>query len=86
MAGVVSEDILVEPRSAEVFIQWKGTEVCLDFWCACGFDGHLDAMFAYQLRCTGCGRVWDMPQTVTLAEAQGDGHVPPLEPLAEESP
>lgn len=50
-----------------VFVQWKGTEVCLDFHCACGYDGHLDAAFAYGLECNACGRVYEMPHTFFVA-------------------
>lgn len=58
-----------EPR---VFIQYKGTDICFDFTCLCGFDAHYDGYFAYNIRCTHCGRFYAMPQTVTptlLAEA-----------------
>ena len=47
--------------SAEIFIQWKGTNVCLDFTCECGASGHLDGDFVYALRCGDCGREWAMP-------------------------
>lgn len=43
------------------FIQWKGTDVCLDFYCDCGTQGHFDGDFAYQLRCPACDTVWEMP-------------------------
>jgi hypothetical protein len=46
-----------------VFIQWKGTDVCFDFWCECGRPSHFDGYFAYQFRC-GCGLIWAMPFTV----------------------
>lgn len=62
------------------FIQWKGTDVCLDFTCECGAVGHFDGLFAYALRCPGCGKAWDMPHTVGLIPAQA-GHEPvDLEP------
>jgi len=51
---------------ASVFIQWKGTDVCLTFRCECGSTGHFDGSFAYQLRCGSCGRVWDMPHSFAL--------------------
>jgi hypothetical protein len=44
-----------------VFIQWKGTNVCLDFVCACGNAGHFDGDFAYVLQCAKCGTEWEMP-------------------------
>jgi hypothetical protein len=48
------------PSDPYVFIQWKGTDACLDFHCRCGAFLHFDGDFAYNLRCT-CGIVWEMP-------------------------
>jgi hypothetical protein len=50
----------------QVFVQWKNTEVCLDFRCPCGYEGHFDGMFAYGLRCARCGAEWAMPHTFGL--------------------
>jgi hypothetical protein len=57
-----------EHGTPEAFIQWKGTEVCLDFYCPCGMQSHYDGGFAYALECQSCGRVFDMPHTVQLRE------------------
>ena len=43
------------------FIQWKGTDVCMDFYCDCGVDFHIDAFFAYAIKCPSCGSIWEMP-------------------------
>lgn len=51
-----------------LFIQWKGTDACLDFHCLCGKDGHYDGLFAYGLRCSHCKRVYTLPDTLTLVE------------------
>lgn len=53
-----------------VFVQWKGTEVCLDFHCLCGKGGHFHGDFAYGLRCRFCQRVYTMPETLTLIEGE----------------
>lgn len=45
---------------ASMFIQWKGTDVCLDFRCPCGADGHVDASFTYFIHCPSCGAVYEM--------------------------
>ena len=45
---------------AEMFIQWKGTDVCLDFYCPCGVHGHYDGDFAYNVRCSACGSVFQL--------------------------
>jgi len=37
------------------WIQWKGTDVCMDIYCPhCGEHTHLDADFAYTVRCGAC--------------------------------
>lgn len=54
------------PERPNVFVQWKGTDVCLDFHCECGYDGHFDGLFCYGLRCGRCGKTWTMPHTFGL--------------------
>lgn len=52
---------------ADVFIQWKGTNVCLDFHCyKCDTFSHFDGDFAYYLRCPTCGQHYGMPSVVSL--------------------
>ena len=50
------------------WIQWKGTNACLDLWCVCGAHGHVDAWFAYAYRCAACGRHYAVGQTLKLIE------------------
>jgi hypothetical protein len=57
-----------------MFIQWKGTNVCLDFWCECGTDGHYDGDFAYHLKCPACGQVYEMGTQVIARKVDGDDH------------
>ena len=45
---------------ADMHIQWKGTNVCLDFYCPCGHYGHLDGYFAYFIQCKSCGSIYEM--------------------------
>lgn len=52
-----------ELKGTHAFIQWKGTDVCMDFHCDCGAWHHIDAFFVYAVRCT-CGQLWEMPHTV----------------------
>lgn len=49
-------------REPSVYIQYKGTDICLDFTCECGFDAHYDGYGAYVLHCTACGAFYEMPQ------------------------
>lgn len=40
------------------WIQWKGTGVCMDIYCICGHHSHIDAEFAYHVKCPKCKRVY----------------------------
>lgn len=50
-----------EHKETHAFIQWKGTDVCMDFRCDCGTEGHIDGYFVHTVKCQGCGTVWQMP-------------------------
>jgi hypothetical protein len=56
------------PEGPYAFIQWKGTDVCMDFHCPCGHMGHVDDDFAYYVRCQGCGAVYEMNWYVTARQ------------------
>lgn len=65
MSPVIPND--APPKTHHIFIQWKGTDVCLDFNCPeCGHHGHFDGYYAYALGCKGCGAIYEMPQWVSL--------------------
>ena len=55
-----------EPGST--FIQWKGTEVCMDIICPCGEGLHIDAGFAYAYRCPACQKVYRLGTEVSVIE------------------
>lgn len=57
---------------ARMFIQWKGTDVCLDFYCPCGVHGHLDGDFAYHVMCPACGQVYEMGTQVIARKVEGN--------------
>lgn len=40
------------------WVQWKGTDVCMDVNCKCGYFGHIDATFACFVKCPKCGTVY----------------------------
>jgi len=50
-----------DPEEPYAFIQWKGTDVCMDFHCECGEHNHFDGDFAYVVQCAACGQEWEMP-------------------------
>jgi hypothetical protein len=56
------------PGTPHAWIQWKGTDVCMDVNCSCGYPGHVDADFAYFYRCLGCNKVFSVGATVRLYE------------------
>ena len=59
------------PGQPHGWIQWKATEVCMDFVCSCGNSGHIDAGFVYFVRCERCGRVYRLPGYVEAVELTG---------------
>lgn len=50
------------------FIQWKGTDVCGDFYCLCGDQFHVDGEFAYAVQCPHCERRYELSSRVELRE------------------
>lgn len=54
------------------WIQWKGTRVCLDLHCSCGFFGHVDEEFFYFWRCPDCKKVWMVNGNVEFVEVFED--------------
>lgn len=52
------------------WIQWKGTEVCMDVYCKCGKMMHVDAMFVYNVECPYCGTVYMCSGFIELIEVK----------------
>jgi hypothetical protein len=50
------------------WIQWKGTEVCMDFYCVCGYHSHIDAYFTYVIQCPDCGKMFMMNGNIQAIE------------------
>ena len=50
------------------WIQWKGTDVCMDIHCKCGESTHIDADFAYHVKCGSCGTVYFCNGHIELIE------------------
>lgn len=65
-------DLNASPAETHAFIQWKGTDVCMDFTCDCGAEGHFDGAFAYVVKCPGCGQEWEMPMILFPRKSQRD--------------
>lgn len=54
------------------WVQWKGTNVCIDLQCKCGYLGHVDAEFFYHYDCPKCHRKYAVGQNVKLIELNKD--------------
>lgn len=52
------------------WIQWKGTNVCMDVYCKCGHHSHIDADFAYHVKCPACGTVYMCNGHIELIELE----------------
>ena len=50
------------------WIQWKGTNVCADIHCSCGYHSHIDVDFMYFVRCPSCKKVWEVGTHIALYE------------------
>jgi hypothetical protein len=46
------------PPLPHAWIQWKGTDVCMGVDCLCGKHFHIDANFAYYVKCPYCQVVY----------------------------
>ena len=54
------------------WIQWKGTDVCIDLYCKCGHQGHYDGEFLYLYECPSCKQRYALGQNVKLIELPDD--------------
>lgn len=69
----------VPGTDAEMFIQWKGTDVCMDFECSCGHGNHYDGFFAQFVQCSSCNAVFQLGTQVRAFRLEG--REPFMEPL-----
>lgn len=50
------------------FLQWKGTDACIDIKCKCGNLFHEDAEFLYKVKCDACKTVYFLSGHIELIE------------------
>lgn len=50
------------------WIQWKGTDVCMDVHCKCGELFHIDDSFTYTVKCLACETVYYCNGHIELIE------------------
>jgi len=54
---------------ASVYIQWHGTETCMDFDCGdCGMGCHFDGYLSVVVQCSNCKAQWTMPTNLQLSK------------------
>ena len=56
------------------WIQWKGTNVCIDLHCECGELGHVDDDFLYEWTCDKCSRRYAIGAQVKLVPLDFEGN------------
>lgn len=52
------------------WIQWKGTDVCIDIHCECGEHSHYDGDFMYGIQCPYCERKYFANGHIQLIEVE----------------
>ena len=57
---------------AHGWIQWKGTDVCVDIHCECGETSHFDGEFMYVIQCPHCHRKYFANGHIQLIEIDDD--------------
>lgn len=62
----------VVPAGPHAWIQWKGTNVCMDVRCQCGKLTHVDAEFCYYLECGACGAKYSVGSHISLHPLTAD--------------
>jgi hypothetical protein len=50
------------------FIQWKGSDICLDVHCECGESSHIDADFVYSVECPKCHKKYALNPFIEMVE------------------
>lgn len=64
---IYDQDIDVDVAdTASGWIQWKGTDVCIDLQCQCGHQGHFDGEFFYGFECPQCHAKYAVGQNIKL--------------------
>ena len=54
------------PSGPHGWIQWKGTDVCIDLHCSCGYHGHIDGDFLYFYECPKCHAKYALASHIKL--------------------
>ena len=68
MRDILGEDGASMQDQPHGWIQWKGTDVCIDLYCACGAHLHFDGTFLYHWICPHCQRHYESGSHVRMYE------------------
>lgn len=60
------------PEGTSARLQWKGTDICMDFECRCGHGVHIDDDFVYYVQCPGCGVNYALSPQVRVIEVPAE--------------
>lgn len=71
-----AQDSFTKHNRNDGFIQWKGTDVCMDFYCDCGWHNHYDGYFAYEVECGQCGEVFAPSSSVEMIKLENHSEKP----------
>ena len=62
------------------WIQWKGTDVCIDIHCTkCGCGSHYDGDFMYFVKCPECGQIYECNGYIELIPTKIDENEYPVQ-------
>lgn len=68
MSGHLAIEVPLFKDRPHGWIQWKGTDVCIDLHCSCGAHLHFDGDFLYHFICPHCDRMWEMGSHIPMYE------------------
>jgi len=79
LTALNAENAKTGNKTKNNFIQWKGTDICMDFYCDCGFHNHYDGQFAYFVQCGGCKQIYKMAESIEMEKV--DSAISPMQTI-----
>ena len=53
-------------KPTEAFMQFKGTDICLDIRCCCGALSHIDGFIQPYVMCPACGQQYELSPMLSI--------------------
>ena len=66
------EYVLDQDSKLSGYIQYKGTDICIDLCCECGWNDHYDGYFCYGFTCPKCGQSYTLPDELNFTKVEVD--------------